>query len=90
MYFHTYQDIELRLGAQSDALLSTYFEGSNAVKTNVNAQLDNNSPFCTCFWEVDHPLCDVWKQKTQILIAHQKEDIERTQKSTATRQKKFG
>ena len=31
-----------------------------------------------------------WKQKTQITIAHQKEDIERTQKSTATRQKKFG
>ena len=44
----------------------------------------------TYFWEVDLPLCDVWKQKTQILIAHQKEDIERTQKSTATRQKKFG
>jgi hypothetical protein len=46
--------------------------------------------FCNYFWEVDHPLCDVSKQKTQILIAHQKEDIERTQKSTATRQKKFG
>ena len=29
-------------------------------------------------------------KKTQILIAHQKEDIEWTQKSTATRQKKFG
>ena len=29
-------------------------------------------------------------KKTQILIAHQKEDIERTQESTATRQKKFG
>ena len=25
--------------------------------------------FRTCFWEVDHPICDVWKQKkTQILI----------------------
>ena len=26
--------------------------------------------FRTCFWEVDHPLCDVWKQKkkTQSLI----------------------
>ena len=46
--------------------------------------------FRTNFWEVEHPLCDVWKLKTQILIAHQKEDIERTQKSTATRQKKFG
>ena len=31
-----------------------------------------------------------WKQKTQICIAHQKEDIERTKKSTAIRQKKFG
>ena len=29
------------------------------------------------------------KQKTQILIAHQKEGIDRTQKSTASRQKKF-
>ena len=46
--------------------------------------------FRTCFWEVDHPLCDVWKQKTQILIAHQKEGIDRTQKSPAIRQKKFG
>ena len=97
--------------------------------------------FRTCFWEVDHPLCDVWKQKkklkycssegrnrsnpkkysysakkvhlgfrgfclwflllttpyvmfkskkTQILIAHQKEEIDRTQKKTAIRQKKFG
>ena len=33
------------------------------------------------FWEVDKPLWDVWKQKTQILIAHQKEDIDQTQKS---------
>ena len=39
---------------------------------------------------VDHPLCDVWKQKkTQILIAHQKEEIDRTQKNPAIRQKKF-
>ena len=30
-----------------------------------------------------------WK-KTQILIAHQKEEIDRTQKSPAIRQKKFG
>ena len=30
-----------------------------------------------------------WKQKTQILIAHQKEDIDRTKKSTAIRQKKY-
>ena len=29
-----------------------------------------------------------WK-KTQILIAHQKEEIDRTQKITASRQKKF-
>ena len=30
---------------------------------------------------VDHPLCDVGKQKTQILIAHQKEGIDQTKKS---------
>ena len=29
------------------------------------------------------------KQKTQILIAHQKEGIDQTRKSTASRQKKF-
>ena len=47
--------------------------------------------FCTFFWEVDHSLCDVWKQKkTQILIAHLKEEIDWTQKSPAIRQKKFG
>ena len=40
---------------------------------------------CTYFWEVDHPLCDVWKQKTQILI----EFLDRTQKNPARRQKKF-
>ena len=39
--------------------------------------------FCPCFWEVDHPLCDVLKQKTQILIAHQKEGIDLTKISTA-------
>ena len=39
---------------------------------------------------VDHRLCDGWKQKKpQILIAHQKEEIDRTQKSPASRQKKF-
>ena len=38
----------------------------------------------------DHPLCDIWKQKTQILIAHQKEEIDWTQKSSAIPQKKFG
>ena len=35
---------------------------------------------------VDHPLCDVWNQKkTQFLI----ECLDRTQKSTASRQKKY-
>ena len=33
------------------------------------------------FLEVDHPLCDAWKQRFQILIAHQKKGIDRTQKS---------
>ena len=41
------------------------------------------------FLEVDHPLCNVWKQKFQILIAHQKEGIDQTQKSMAGRHKKF-
>ena len=37
--------------------------------------------FCTHFWEVDHPLWDVWmEKKTQILIAHQKQRIDRTKK----------
>ena len=29
---------------------------------------------------VHHPLCDVWMENTQILIAHQKEGIDRTKK----------
>ena len=33
------------------------------------------------FFAVDHPLCDVLNQKTQNLIAHQKEGIDQTQKS---------
>ena len=33
-------------------------------------------------------LCDVWKQKTQILIAHQKEDIDRT-KNYSSQPKSF-
>ena len=45
--------------------------------------------FRTCFWEVDHPLCDVFKAKTKILTSNQKEDVDQTQKSTAIRQKKF-
>ena len=45
--------------------------------------------FRTNFWEVDHPLCDVWKQKTQILIAHQKEGIDQTKKSFLVGKKSF-
>ena len=41
------------------------------------------------FFAVDHPQCDVWKQKTQILIAHQKEGIDRTKKSSASSQKQY-
>ena len=36
--------------------------------------------FCPYFWEVDHPLWDVWMKKTQILIANQKEEIDQTKK----------
>ena len=37
--------------------------------------------FCNYFWEVDHPLWDVcMEKKTQILIAHQKQRIDRTKK----------
>ena len=46
--------------------------------------------FVHVFGKLTTPSVMFLKQKTQILIAHQKEDIERTQKSTATRQKKFG
>ena len=38
----------------------------------------------------DHPYVMFESKKTQIVIAHQKEEIDRTQKSTAIRQKKFG
>ena len=47
--------------------------------------------FRTCFWEVDHTMYDIWKQKkTQFLIAQQKEEIDWTQRSPAIRHKKFG
>merc|ERR1712051_528583 len=122
-------------------------EERNRSKPKSTASLQKKVPlgfreFHTCFWEVDHPLCDVFflkklkflllirrkkyvdrtqkitairqkkfpyglehfvgvfgklttpsgmfsKQKTQILIAHRKESIDRTQKNTASRQKKF-
>ena len=38
---------------------------------------------------VDYTLCDVWKGKNQILIAHQKEEIDRTKKSFLVGQKKY-
>ena len=57
--------------------------GSLKVLNNVTLWAPN------LIFAVDHHLCDVWKQKTQILIAHQKEGIEQTQKSTAIRQKQF-
>ena len=44
--------------------------------------------FLTCFGEVDHPLCDVWKQITQILIAHQKARNRLDQKKFPSSQKK--
>ena len=45
--------------------------------------------FRTCFGKLTTPPGMFLKQKTQIVIAHQKEGIDRTQKSTASRQKKF-
>ena len=46
--------------------------------------------FVRVFGKLTTPSGMFLKQKTQILIAHQKEEIDRTQKSTAIRQKKFG
>ena len=46
--------------------------------------------FARVFGKLTTPSGMFLKQKTQILIAHQKEEIDRTQKSTAIRQKKFG
>ena len=46
--------------------------------------------FCTIFLLLTTPYVMFESKKTQILIAHQKEGIDRTQKSTAIRQKKFG
>ena len=45
--------------------------------------------FVRVFGKLTTPSVMFLKQKTQILIAHQKEDIDRTKKSTACRQKKF-
>ena len=85
------REIILRLGAQSVTLLSTLRDPTQLRRRQWEGKklLKGFREFRTYFWEVDHPPCDVWKQKTQILIAHQKEDIERTQKSPAIRQKKF-
>ena len=38
----------------------------------------------------DHPYVMFESKKTQIVIAHQKEEIDRTQKSPDILQKKFG
>ena len=46
--------------------------------------------FVHVFGKLTTPSVMFLKQKTQILIAHQKEEIDRTQKSPAIRQKKFG
>ena len=45
--------------------------------------------FVRVFGKLTTPSVMFLKQKTQILIAHQKEDIDRTQKSFLSRQKKF-
>ena len=39
--------------------------------------------FCPYFCAVDYPLCDVWMEKTQILIADQREGVDLDKKSTA-------
>ena len=41
------------------------------------------------FFAVDHPQCDVWKQKIQNLIAHQQEDMDGTKKVQLAGKKKF-
>ena len=45
--------------------------------------------FCAYFLLLTTPYVMFESKKTQILIAHQKEEIDRTQKSPASRQKKF-
>jgi len=45
--------------------------------------------FRTSFLLLTTPYVMFESKKTQILIAHQKEEMDRTQKSTAIRQKKF-
>ena len=45
--------------------------------------------FAPIFGKLTTPSVMFLKQKTQILIAHQKEDIGRTQKSSLVGQKKF-
>ena len=47
---------------------------------SIQKRLRGTRGFCPYFWEVDHPLCDVWMKKTQILIANQKEVIDQTKK----------
>ena len=43
------------------------------------------SGFCPYFCAVDHPLCDVWMEKTLkfLLLADQKEGVDLDKKSTA-------
>ena len=86
--------ISLRLGAQSVTLLSTLRDPTQLRQSQCVIEPKKVSyaakkvrlgfrGFHTCFGEVDLTHCDVRKQKTQILIAHQKEGIDKTQKSTA-------
>ena len=74
------------LKAKKTQILIEFLDRTKKVQLAAKKSFLEFRGFCTFFREVDHPLCDVWKQKkTQVLI----EFLDWTQKSPASRQKKF-
>ena len=57
------------LKAKKLKFLIEFLDGTKKVQLAAKKSFLGFRGFCTFFWEVDNPLCDVWKQKkTQIFI----------------------
>ena len=102
LYVHTYQmkdypeqqdaQIELRLGAQSFTLLNTLRDPTQLRRRQWATRQQHPKgleDFAHIFGKLTTPYGMFESKKSQILIAHQKEDIGRTQKSSLVGQKKF-
>ena len=76
--------LKMKIQTFQNSYVSSILVYTSPRQKNVNVQLHTNISISLFLWLIhDHSLCDVWMEKTQILIADQKEGGDLNKKSTA-------